>query len=123
METGMAREFGKAATLKRELSDRFRRDRAPLESLLAAARGDGDGLPPELAALRRRSEALRPVAAELAERERAGRLTSPVRVLASSFTHMHLNRILRSSARAQEMVIYHLLGRLYESEAARRRSG
>ncbi len=63
------------------------------------------------------------MAAELAERERAGRLTSPVRVMASSFTHMHLNRILRSSARAQEMVIYHLLGRLYESEAARRRSG
>ncbi len=123
METGMAREFGKAATLKRELSDRFRRDRASLESLLAVARGGGDGLPPELAALRRRSEALRPVAAELAEREQAGRLTAPVRVLASSFTHMHLNRILRSSARAQEMVIYHLLGRLYESEAARRRSG
>lgn len=123
METGMAREFGKAATLKRELSDRFRRERAPLESLLAALRDGGDGLPPELAALRRRSEALRPVAAELAERERGGRLNAPVQALATSFTHMHLNRMLRSSARAQEMVIYHLLGRLYESEAARRRSG
>lgn len=123
MEVGMAHEFGKRATLKRELSDRFRRDRASLEALLAAARDGGEGLPPELAALRRRSEALRPVAAELAGRERAGLLAAPVRVLASSFTHMHLNRILRSSARAQEMVLYHLLGRLYESEAARRRSG
>jgi thiopeptide-type bacteriocin biosynthesis protein len=124
MEASMAREFNKAATLKRELSDRFRRDRASLESLLAAAReGGGEGDLTGLAALRRRSEALRPVAAELAERERAGRLTAPVQALASSFTHMHLNRILRSSARAQEMVIYHLLGRLYESEAARRRSG
>jgi thiopeptide-type bacteriocin biosynthesis protein len=120
MEAGMAREFGKEATLKRELSDRFRRDRAALEEMLAALRG-GDGVPPELEALRRRSHALRPVAAELGERARAGRLTMPVEALAPSFVHMHLNRILRSSARAQELVLYHLLGRLYESEAARRR--
>ncbi|HEX7239079.1 MAG TPA: lantibiotic dehydratase [Longimicrobiaceae bacterium] len=122
MEAAMAKEFGKQATLKRELSDRFRRDRAALEELLGALRGGGD-LPPELAPLRSRSEALRPVVAALREREEAGRLTFPVAGLASSYAHMHLNRLLRSSARAQEMVIYHLLGRLYEAEAARARSG
>lgn len=123
MEAGMAREFGKQATLKRELSDRFRRDRASLEGLLAAAREGRDDLPPELAALRRRSDAQREVAAELGARARDGTLSVPVPALASSFAHMHLNRILRSSARAQEMILYHLLGRLYESEAARRRKG
>lgn len=122
MEAAMAREFGKEGALKRELSDRFRRDRAGLEALLSAVRTGGEGLSPELEALRRRSEALRPVAAELGERARAGRLTTSLAGLASSFAHMHLNRLLRSSARAQEMVLYHLLGRLYDSEAARSRS-
>jgi hypothetical protein len=32
---------------------------------------------------------------------------------------MHVNRMLRSAQRAQELVIYELLGRAYSSQAAR----
>jgi len=39
--------------------------------------------------------------------------------LAMSFAHMHVNRLLRSAQRAQELVLYEMLDRLYASRAAR----
>jgi hypothetical protein len=39
--------------------------------------------------------------------------------VAASYLHMHANRLLRSAHRAQEMVLYDFLARLYESRAAR----
>ena len=42
--------------------------------------------------------------------------------MAARFVHMHLNRLLRSAARAHELVLYDLLSRLYRSALARHRS-
>jgi hypothetical protein len=41
--------------------------------------------------------------------------------LLASLLHMHANRVLRSSQRAQEMVIHHYLENAYGSLAARDR--
>jgi hypothetical protein len=68
-----------------------------------------------------RSDRLAPIAAALREREEAGQLV--VADLALSFAHMHVNRLLRSAQRRQELVLYEFLDRLYESRAARARSG
>jgi hypothetical protein len=38
--------------------------------------------------------------------------------IAASLAHMHLNRMLRTAAREQELVIYDLLARLYRSQLA-----
>jgi hypothetical protein len=62
---------------------------------------------------------VRGIAAELAAAERAGELTRPIEVLAGSYAHMSANRLLRSAAREQELVIYDLLERAYASRAAR----
>ncbi len=43
--------------------------------------------------------------------------------MAPSYVHMHLNRMIRSAARAHEMVIYSFLSQLYKSRAARKRKG
>ena len=59
--------------------------------------------------------------AELKACEQAGELTLPLAELAPSALHMHANRLLRSAQRAQELVLYELLGRAYSSQAARRR--
>jgi thiopeptide-type bacteriocin biosynthesis protein len=59
--------------------------------------------------------------AELKACETAGRLSRPLTELASSYIHMHANRMLRSAQRAQELVLYDFLNRLYESRAARGR--
>jgi thiopeptide-type bacteriocin biosynthesis protein len=113
-------EFQADANLKHQLGARFRQERHGLEASLDPTRSAEGPLAPGLAVLRRRSERLAPVAAELKACEQAGGLALPLAQLAPSYLHMHANRLLRSAQRAQELVLYDFLGRLYESQAARR---
>jgi thiopeptide-type bacteriocin biosynthesis protein len=119
-----AAEFSADAGFKHQLSARFRTHRRGLEALLAGDPGN-DRLAAVLTALRRRSERLAPVLAELRACAGAGRLSATLPELAASYLHMHANRLLRSAQRPQELVLYDFLSRLYESQAACRpvRSG
>jgi thiopeptide-type bacteriocin biosynthesis protein len=114
-------EFRANASLKRQLGELYRRQRRSLELLLDPSNDLASPLAPGFAALHRRSKQLAPVAQALVERERAGLLAQPIVELASSFLHMHANRLLRSAQRRQELVIYELLDRIYEGRAARAR--
>jgi thiopeptide-type bacteriocin biosynthesis protein len=115
---GFAREFNADKGLKAQLGERFRKERASLTSLLDPANDAESPLAPGLEVFERRSAAIAPVAAELRALEQAGRLIVPVSDLAGSYLHMHANRLLRSSQRAQEMVLYDFLARLIESRLA-----
>jgi thiopeptide-type bacteriocin biosynthesis protein len=119
LREAFARECRADASLKRQLGERFRKEGKALQALLEAAHDTADPPVPGLAVLRRRSERLAPLAARLRESAEAGRLTQPLAALAASYLHMHANRLLRSAPRAQEMVLYDFLYRLYESRAAR----
>ena len=70
--------------------------------------------------LHQRSRALAPAAEELRALAAAGRLSVDIPELAMSLAHMHVNRMLRSVQRVQELVLYELLSRAYASQAARR---
>jgi thiopeptide-type bacteriocin biosynthesis protein len=117
----LRREHRTGANLGRQIGGRFRAERQTLEALLS---GDASASPPavraSLDALHRRSERLAPIAAELRARDAAGRLTTPLAEMAPSITHMFAVRLLRSTARLQETVLYDMLARLYEARAARR---
>jgi thiopeptide-type bacteriocin biosynthesis protein len=120
---GFGREFGVDGGFRSQVGKRYRAERANLEALL-----DHDGeaptaLAPGVQTLRARSVRLAPVAAELGRLARCGGLTQPVTELARSYAHMHVNRILRSVQRAQELVLYELLDRAYSSRAGRGRGG
>lgn len=112
-------EFHAEGPLRHQLGDKFRRERVALEALLDPAHDANSELAPGLELLRGRSLRLGPIAAALQASERDGRLRLPVAVLAASFLHMHANRLLRAAARAQELVLYDLLDRLYEGRMAR----
>jgi thiopeptide-type bacteriocin biosynthesis protein len=114
-----AKEFRADDNLRHQLGARYRQARQDLGALLDPARGAGGLLAPGLAVLRRRSERLEPVVTELKACAQAGELTLPLAAVAPSYLHMHANRLLRSAQRAQELVLYEFLGRLYESQAAR----
>jgi thiopeptide-type bacteriocin biosynthesis protein len=103
-------EFQVGKGFEEALSGRFRAERAALEALLDA---------PPAAVLQRRSEHLAPVARGLQSAWREGRLTLPLETLAASFLHMHVNRMTVNDARAQELVLYDFLTRLYRSRLAR----
>ncbi|MFN8011280.1 MAG: lantibiotic dehydratase [Holophagaceae bacterium] len=121
LRTGFLKEFGGEGPFERQLGDRFRAERKALEALLDPAQDPGP-LAEGVAALRRRSEAIRPLATRL--RELAGTHGTPALPdLAGSYLHMHANRLLRGAARAQELVLYDFLARVHESRLARARKG
>lgn len=116
---GFGREFAADDALRHQLSQRFRRERRDLEKLLDMAPADDPTATPLLEAHDHRSHRLRPLIEALRSCETAGLLTTSIESLALSHVHMHANRLLRSAHRAQELVIYDFLTRIYESRQAR----
>src|SRR5262249_33820854 len=112
-------EFGADGTFQQAISRRYRGERASVEALLDPRRDPPAELAASIRALQKRSAMLTPVAQDL--RAAAGRLTVDLQDLAMSLAHMHVNRMLRSAPRPQELVLYEMLGRAYDAQAARRR--
>jgi thiopeptide-type bacteriocin biosynthesis protein len=114
-----AGEFHADAQFSHQLGAKFRPERKSLEALLDPMAKADPRLAPGLEVLRGRSAQLAPVMAEMKALAQTGRLSVPLAALAPSFLHMHANRLLRSAQRAQEIVLYDFLARLYTAQAAR----
>jgi thiopeptide-type bacteriocin biosynthesis protein len=121
LSEGFGREFQVDRAVERQMNERFRKERRGLEELLGSRRAGTPALAKGLEVLQRRSDRLVPIAAGLKGLEAAGKLSLSIAELAESFLHMHANRMARSAARAQELVLYGLLTRHYSSLAARQR--
>jgi thiopeptide-type bacteriocin biosynthesis protein len=117
-----AKEFRADAPFKHQLATKFRTERRRLEALLDDTEAADVPTRHCLEILRQRSKRLTEVLNELKALARDGRLFLPLTELAPSYLHMHANRLLRSAQRAQELVLYDFLCRLYESRAARMQS-
>lgn len=122
LRESFTREFKASLPLKKQIGDRHRTERKPLEELLAASPDGDHPLAPGLEALERGAHLAAPAAEELRKREKEKRLTSTVEEMASSFAHMHVNRLIRSEGRAHELVLYEFLFRHYNAQAARQRA-
>ena len=117
---GFSKEYGlHAPAARHKLAARFRLERQKLETLLDPNQPDENPLARGMAILGRRSRRLRPWFVEMRALEKAEGLTVGFEELLGSFIHMSVNRMLQSSQRAQEMVIYYFLMRLYESRLAK----
>jgi thiopeptide-type bacteriocin biosynthesis protein len=119
---GQAREktFRVGDAYRKQVSEKFRKHRQILERLVA------DACPADLpdsvnSALSRFNAQMEGIRMELQHAQQAGALTKPLEDLAASYVHMHLNRIFRAAANAQEMVLYDFLARTYDSMAAKKR--
>jgi thiopeptide-type bacteriocin biosynthesis protein len=131
MRQGFAQEFagpadrdtdGKSAkALQVQLDQKFRTERPKLEPLLDAGADPENAFAPALAVFARRSLATAPIIDELRRLEREGRLRDTLAEMAPSLAHMHVNRFIRSAARAHEMVLYDFLFQTHRSRAARAR--
>jgi lantibiotic biosynthesis protein len=126
---GFSREFRVGGNFRARVSKRFRAERDRLEEMLTAQAGlheidvaSTSPLAGGLVTLRRRSRRSAPVMAQLRQLAESGELAVPLADLAHSFAHMHVNRSLRSAQRAQELVLYELLDRIYSSQAGRQAS-
>jgi thiopeptide-type bacteriocin biosynthesis protein len=112
-------ELNAPPAVEHQLGDRFRKERRSLEALLDRATDVSSPIASALSALHVRSEQLRPIVASLRGMAQTGRLSRSLESLAVSYIHMHTNRILRAAGKAQELVIYDFLVRLYQSQSAR----
>jgi thiopeptide-type bacteriocin biosynthesis protein len=106
-------------SFKHQLGAKFRSERLSLEALLHEASPADPRLAHGREILRCRSRQWARVLVELKACARAGRLSVRLPELATSYLHMHVNRLLRSAHQAQELVLCDFLGRLYEAQAAR----
>lgn len=105
MSEGYKQEFGFNTHNSRPLHDRYRTHRRAVERAI-----EGNDLPsPVVAAISNRAEALRALIAGM-------RPSSPS---ITSYMHMTINRLLTTQARANELVIYMLMARTYQSLIAR----
>lgn len=113
----LGKEFGVDTLTKKKIGERFEKERRSLEELLFL---DGSHpLAPAFAILLRRSERNAKTIAEMNRLMASNRITLDKNELVPSFVHMFINRILRSSHRAQEAILYQLADRLYLSRKAR----
>ncbi|WP_205127074.1 lantibiotic dehydratase [Paenibacillus ginsengarvi] len=120
---GFAQEFGVDKALRIQLGQRFRKERSGIEEDLTAGPDSGNWLAPGFAILQERSERIQAAAEHLQALQRLGTGLPSIDQLAASFIHMYVNRLLRSAHRAQELVLYDYLARVYESWSARMRGG
>ena len=111
-------EFEPWPTLKESLGRRYRSLRAGFEEIVR--RTGGSALELAGPALAERSRRFPPLVDALVQAHRAGDLWAPPEELLASYLHMSVNRLLRSSLRAQELVLYEFLRRTYRSCLARR---
>jgi thiopeptide-type bacteriocin biosynthesis protein len=114
-----SREFRIAGRFRKAVLDKYRSERASLAELIRNGAAEEQPLSPGVADLARRSPKVAAAASGL--RELAGRdeLTNSLQNITSSLLHMHANRLLRWSQRAQESLIYNFLVREYDSQLAR----
>lgn len=113
------KEFRGNAGFKRQLGDNYRKKKKELETLVDPTYDGGSLLAEGFNALRVRSDRFAPVIDELKKYDRDRRLSRPLEELAASYIHMYVNRIQRSAQRAQELVLYDFLDRIYESRVMR----
>jgi thiopeptide-type bacteriocin biosynthesis protein len=112
-------EFRGTPGLAKQLGNRWRLDGRDLLQLTDPTSCPEHPLGEGLVPWDHRSIMLRPIARELHSRADRGELTAAIGNLVASLAHMQAIRLLRSAARAQELVMYDLLARLYRSRLAR----
>jgi thiopeptide-type bacteriocin biosynthesis protein len=116
---GQEGKFSVSQRYKKQLSAKFRTERHCLEALLTNSGGNDEVPPLARSALELFAGRLETIRTELERAQQSGDLTKSIPELAGSYVHMHLNRLFRSAANAQEMVLYDFLARTYDSQMAR----
>ncbi|MEJ7600406.1 MAG: thiopeptide-type bacteriocin biosynthesis protein [Kofleriaceae bacterium] len=119
----LGREMRAETPLWTRIGERFTKERPDLELLLARdpARDAGHDLEPGFELLAARDALIKPIGDELRARDAAGELAPRLEDMAWSLAHMHANRLLHASQRAQELVLYDFLRRLHAARKARAR--
>ena len=112
-------EFKVNARTKKQLAEKFRPERKNLGALLDSSSQYSYELSLAGPIFLSRSTRLVPAIRNLHALAEAGLLQVDIPDLIASYVHMHINRLVRSSARLHELVLYDFLFNLYDAMLAR----
>jgi thiopeptide-type bacteriocin biosynthesis protein len=122
LRNSFTKEFHLLSVGKQKLSDRFRKERTQLEAMMRRESGvQNAAYEIALKAFARRSERTQPAIANIRALEQRNALATDFFDIVGSYVHMHVNRIIRSSPRVHELVLYDFLYRLYDGDRARKK--
>lgn len=108
-------EFRADKSLKSQLSNKYRNQKARISAALESRPGAQDELLPLWQLLYDKSQNMAPVVAQLLAMDRAGELDVPLMEMVPSYIHMLVNRIITSNPRLHELVLYDMLFTWYRS--------
>jgi len=115
-----ASEFHLSPLNKQKLGERFRHERASIQAMMRREPTEQKPIYDiAFQAFTRRSERIRPAIRRLRALQQNETLANDFFDIVASYVHMHVNRIIRSSPRGHELVLYDFLYRVYESDRAR----
>ncbi len=116
----LAGEFSLGAATDNQLSQRYRDRRSTIDRLLGGDPASILGAVIHRELLEHR-ERLRPHGEAMQALLASGKLAAPLPAIVASLVHMHVNRLLRADARAQEYVMYDSARRHYRAALGRAR--
>jgi len=119
LKTGFANEFEVNRFLKKQLDDKFRKEREKINEHLTLTKEIKHEYVPILEVFDAYTIEIKPIVEKIKTLIDKGHFTREVRGLLSSFIHMTMNRLFKSKNRVHEVVCYDFLYRYYRSLLAR----
>lgn len=119
LKTRFGDEFGMNRFLKKQLDNKYRKERNKIEQFLFSQSENIPDYKPIFDILRRYKDMIMPIAEKLLIHKSLNTLQRDLPDLLTSYIHMTINRLFKSKNRVHEMVCYDFLYRYYKSELAR----
>ncbi|WP_340065516.1 thiopeptide-type bacteriocin biosynthesis protein [Ascidiimonas aurantiaca] len=121
LKTGFGNEFGMSRPLKKQLDDKFRKEREQIEHFMVFTREENEEFSPIIDVLDEKTQNTATVAQKILQHQEKETLKVELDSLMGSYIHMLMNRLFKSNNRLHEMVCYDFLYRYYRSMIARKK--
>ena len=118
LKTGFGREFGMSRPLKKQLDDKYRKERENIEGFMVFTKESEPDYEPILTILEKKKQLLKPLTQQILDLRKNDKLELELNNLMGSYIHMLMNRLFKSKNRLNEMVCYDFLYRYYRSRLA-----
>lgn len=123
LKTGFGNEFGMSRPLKKQLDDKYRRERGKIDDFMVFTAQENPDYEPILEVLETRFKNTVPIAEEILKHRDNDTLQMQLNNLMGSYIHMLMNRLFKSNNRMHEMVCYDFLYRYYRTLIAKKKKG
>ena len=121
LKDSFGREFGINKGLRNQLKNKYRSEKPIIYEVLNRSKDQENEMLPLYEILVQKSEAIKPLVAQLMELHKKEQLVPALNDMMSSYIHMMLNRLFKSKQRVHELVVYDFMWNYYKGEVARQK--